>query len=144
MKITSKDCFSILQVINKMNIKKELIETILEIAKVETKVKKIQDTLLGIAEKEGKDIKEVVQANIELSEKYDNLGREIQAKGFELIFLFIENLPKAEKEVYTTLSKIYGVTVKEVEAWEGDKLIEAIKEIATNQAFQRFFSSLMK
>lgn len=144
MKITSKDCFSILQVINKMNIKKELIETILEIAKVETKVKKIQDTLLGIAEKEGKDIKEVVQENIELSEKYDNLGREIQAKGFELIFLFIENLPKAEKEVYTTLSKIYGVTVKEVEAWEGDKLIEAIKEIATNQAFQRFFSSLMK
>lgn len=144
MKITSKDCFSILQVINKMNIKKELIETILDIAKVETKVKKIQDTLLGIAEKEGKDIKEVVQANIELSEKYDNLGREIQAKGFELIFLFIENLPKAEKEVYTTLSKIYGVTVKEVEAWEGDKLIEAIKEIATNQAFQRFFSTLMK
>lgn len=144
MVIKSSDCFEILRVINKMEIKKELINTIMEIIKVQTKAEKIQARLLNMAEAEGKEIREVVEENITIAEQFDDLNGEVQAKGLEMIFIIVENIPKAEQEVYKLLAKLNDCTVKDVKEWEGEKLIEAIKEIIFNEGFQRFFSSLMK
>lgn len=144
MIITSSDCFEILRVINKMEIKKDLIKSIIEIVKVKTKADKVQGKLLAIAEKEEKEIRQVVEQNIVLAENFENLDSEMKENMLEIIFTIIENIPKAEQEVYKVLSKLNNCPIKEVKEWEADKLILAIKEIATNESFQRFFSSMTK
>lgn len=144
MIITSSDCFEILRVINKMEIKKDLIKSIIEIVKVKTKADKVQGKLLAIAEKEEKEIRQVVEENIILAENFENLDSEMKENMLVIIFTIIENIPKAEQEVYKVLSKLNNCPVKEVKEWEADKLILAIKEIVTNESFQRFFSSMTK
>lgn len=144
MIITSGDCFEILRVINKMEIRKELIKSIVEIVKVQAKVDKVQTKLLAIAEKEEKEIRQVVEENINLAEKLESFNSEMQENVLEIIFTIIENIPKAEQEVYKVLSKLNNCPIKEVKEWEADKLIIVIKEIATNESFQRFFSSMTK
>lgn len=144
MIITSSDCFEILRVINKMEIKKDLIKSIIEIVKVQAKVDKVQGKLLAIAQKEEKELRQVVEENIDLAEKFENLDSEMKENMIEIVFTIVENIPKAEQEVYKVLSKLNNCPIKEVKEWEADKLILAIKEIATSESFQRFFSSMTK
>lgn len=144
MVIKSSDCFEILRVINKMEVKKELINTIMDIIKLQTKIEKVQNKLLSISKTEEKEIKQVVEENIILAEQLEELSGEEQAKGLGIIFTIVENIPKAEQEVYKLIAKLNDCTIKEVKEWECEKLIENIKEIVFNEGFQRFFSSLMK
>lgn len=144
MILKSSDCFEILRVINKMEVKKDIIDSIIKITGLTKRLEKVQAKMLGLAATEEKTNKEICEENPDLVIEFDNLEEQIQGMGMEIIFTIVENIPKAEQEVYKVLAKIYETTVKEVKEWEADKLITSIKDIIGNESFKRFFTSIMK
>lgn len=145
MKILTSDCFELIRIINKMGIKKDLVKLIKELIKVSTKVTKLQTNLLSIAEKKYKgDIEKAVTNNLELAETFDNAQAEQSGLAVEGVFLVVESIPNAENEVKRIISKLYNVTLEEVENYEADELIEKVQGIIASESFQRFFSSIAK
>lgn len=144
MILKSSDCFEILRVINKMEVKKDIIDSIIKITGLTKRLEKVQAKMLGLAATEEKTNKEICEENPDLVIEFDNLEEQIQGMGMEIIFTIVENIPRAEQEVYKVLAKIYETTVKEVKDWEADKLITSIKDIIGNESFKRFFTSIMK
>lgn len=59
----------------------------------------------------------------------------------------IEGLPKAEKEIYSLLASVSGVSVKEVKELEIDEFLEMVVEFIKKEEFKSFFkvaSTLIK
>ena len=144
MILKSSDCFEVLRVINKMEAKKDIIDTIIKITNASKKLDVVQGKLINSAKTEEKTHKEICEENPKLVIEIDNLEGKIQGLGMEIVFTIIENIPKAEQEVYKVLAKMHETTVKEVKEWEADKLITSIKDIIGNESFKRFFTSIMK
>lgn len=150
MKITSKQAFSLLRIIEKMELKKDLIEAMNEQMKLEKKLNEAQKELRELAEEKGikditeEEVKVLFEEDKELKIRFAEIQQEQQVKGLELLFLILEKLPHAEKEVYTFLSKVYDIPVKELEELEFDEVATMIKNVVGSESFQRFFTLILK
>lgn len=144
MELKSVDCFEMLRIINKMDVKKDIIDILVKITGLNKKLEKVQRGLLEIAEKENKTTKEVCSENVEMVLEFDKLEGQIQGLGMEIVFVIIENIPYAEAEVYKLLARMNNITVKDVKEWDAEKLINEVKEIIANESFKRFFTSIMR
>lgn len=144
MELKSVDCFEMLRIINKMDVKKDIIDILVKITGLNKKLEKVQRGLLEIAEKENKTTKEVCSENVEMVLEFDKLEGQIQGLGMEIVFVIIENIPYAETEVYKLLARMNNITVKDVKEWDAEKLINEVKEIIANESFKRFFTSIMR
>lgn len=143
--VKTAECFEILRIINKMQIKKDLIELFQRLMKIGAKVGKYERELLELAEKKYKnDRRKAVANNIELAEKYDNATMEQNSLGLEALLLVGENIPNAESEVKRLIAKVHNISMEEVEEFEAFELIEKVKDIIMCQSFARFFSSISK
>lgn len=141
--VKTAECFEILRIINKMNIKKDLIELFQRLMKVGAKVGKYERELIVLAEKKYKnDRRKAVENNIELAEKYDGASMEQNSLGLEALLLVGEHIPNAENEVKQLIAKVHNISIEEVEEFEAFELIEKVKDIIMCQSFTRFFSSL--
>lgn len=145
MKILTSDCFEIMRIITKMGIKKDLINFIKALFKVNNNVEKIQTILIKIAnEKFDGDIEKAVSENIELAEKHEKAIEEQSGLAMEGVFLIVEHMPHAETDIKKIIARLNGVTLKEVEKYEADELINKIMEIVKSESLMRFFSSMTK
>lgn len=144
MELKSVDCFEMLRIINKMDVKKDIIDILVKITGLNKKLEKVQRGLLEIAEKENKTTKEVCSENVEMVLEFDKLEGQIQGLGMEIVFVIIENIPYAETEVYKLLARMNNIAVKDVKEWDAEKLINEVKEIIANESFKRFFTSIMR
>lgn len=147
MKITTQQCISILKFINAMGIKKDLIDGIKKILGL----KNDSDLLTrSIAEKLGdkaKDINEVAKFlidNPKIREEKNRLEEEQQGCLFEIVYLIIEGIPRAEDLFYKTIADIKGLDVEVVKSTDGAETVDFIKEIINSETFMGFFKFGMK
>ncbi|RKI45765.1 hypothetical protein D7V67_15475 [Clostridium paraputrificum] len=147
MKITTQQCISILKLINAMGIKKDLIDGIKKILGL----KNDSDLLtISIAEKLGdkaEDINEVARFlidNPKIREEKNRLEEEQQGCLFEIVYLIIEGIPRAEDLFYKTIADIKGLDVEVVKGTDGAETVEIIKEIINSETFMGFFKLTMK
>ena len=147
MKITTQQCISILNFINAMVIKKDLIDGIKKILGL----KNDSDLLTrSIAEKLGdkaKDINEVAKFlidNPKIREEKNRLEEEQQGCLFEIVYLIIEGIPRAEDLFYKTIADIKGLDVEVVKSTDGAETVDFIKEIINSETFMGFFKLTMK
>lgn len=147
MKITTQQCISILKFINAMGIKIELINGIKKILGLKNE----SDLLtISIAEKLGdkaKDINEIAKFlidNPKIREEKNRLEEEQQGCLFEIVYLIIEGIPRAEDLFYKTIADIKGVDIEAVKGADGAETVEFIKEIIQSETFMGFFKLTMK
>lgn len=147
MKISTQQCISILKFINAMGIKKDLIDGIKKILGLKNE----SDLLTrSIAEKLGdkeKDINEVARFlidNPKIREEKNRLEEEQQGCLFEIVYLIIEGIPRAEDLFYKTIADIKGTDVEVVKGTDGAETVEIIKEIINSETFMGFFKLTMK
>lgn len=144
MILNTNDCFELIKIISKMGIKRDLIDIIKKVIVANSKLQNTQRKLLEIAEKKYKgDNKKAVENNVELGELYYNLEAELNSYLVEVVFLVVEGMPRAEKEVKGIVAKVNNITIEEVESMEADVFLTKVKEIVSNETFQRFFSSTL-
>jgi hypothetical protein len=147
MKITTQQCISILKFINAMGIKKDLIDCIKKIFGL-----KNESNLLtrSIAEKLGDkkdDINEVAKflvENEDIRVQRNRLEEEQQGCLFEIVYLIIEGIPRADDLFYKTIADIKGLDIEVVKDTDGAETVEIIKEIINSETFMGFFKLTMK
>ena len=130
-----------------MVIKKDLIDGIKKILWL----KNDSDLLTrSIAEKLGdkaKDINEVAKFlidNPKIREEKNRLEEEQQGCLFEIVYLIIEGIPRAEDLFYKTIADIKGLDVEVVKSTDGAETVDFIKEIINSETFMGFFKLTMK
>lgn len=130
-----------------MGIKKDLIDGIKKILGL----KNDSDLLTrSIAEKLGdkaKDINEVAKFlidNPKIREEKNRLEEEQQGCLFEIVYLIIEGIPRAEDLFYKTIADIKGLDVEVVKSTDGAETVDFIKEIINSETFMGFFKLTMK
>ena len=67
-----------------------------------------------------------------------------QTMQIDLLMLFIENIGSAEKEIYKLLADLNGITSKEIENMDLDKLIDIIKELFEQKSLGSLFTTALK
>lgn len=147
MKITTQQCISILKFINAMGIKKDLIDGIKKILGLKNE----SDLLTrSIAEKLG-DKKDDINAvakflmeNEDIRVQRNRLSEEQQGCLFEIVYLIIEGIPRAEDLFYKTIADIKGLDVEVVKSTDGAETVDFIKEIINSETFMGFFKLTMK
>ena len=149
--ISTKEGFMLINVIRKMNIKDKLIACIGELltnqkekekAFLELRVKIIEkyNNYNDMTDKEKEDASnDILSKNTELAKKIGDLVEEENKIGVEILFLVIENIPNAEKDVYKTLGAIYSLNDEEVKGQPLDVTMEQIKGIIKSKTFNTFF-----
>lgn len=147
MKITTQQCISILKFINAMGIKKDLIDGIKKILGLKNE----SDLLtISIAEKLGdkaEDINEVAKFlidNPKIREEKNRFEEEQQGCLFEIVYLIIEGIPRAEDLFYKTIADIKGLDIETVKGADGAETVDFIKEIINSETFMGFFKLTMK
>ena len=130
-----------------MGIKKDLIDGIKKILGL----KNDSDLLTrSIAEKLGDkkdDINEVAKflmENEDIRVQRNKLSEEQQGCLFEIVYLIIEGIPRAEDLFYKTIADIKGVDIENVKGADGAETVETIKEIINSETFMGFFKLTMK
>lgn len=130
-----------------MGIKKDLIDGIKKILGL----KNNSDLLTrSIAEKLGDkkdDINEVAKflmENEDIRVQRNRLSEEQQGCLFEIVYLIIEGIPRAEDLFYKTIADIKGTDVEVVKGTDGAETVEIIKEIINSETFMGFFKLTMK
>lgn len=147
MQINTQQCISILKFINKMEIKKELIEGIKRMVRLNNESEIINQTIIDKLGENRKDIKEVAKFLIEnedIRNKKDDIEGEKQEILFNIVFLIIEGIPKAEDIFYKTIADIKGTDVNTVKGLDGAETVGFLKEIINSETFKGFFSLTMK
>lgn len=130
-----------------MGIKKDLIDGIKKILGL----KNDSDLLTrSIAEKLGDkkdDINEVAKflmENEDIRVQRNKLSEEQQGCLFEIVYLIIEGIPRAEDLFYKTIADIKGLDVEVVKGADGAETVDFIKEIINSETFMGFFKLTMK
>lgn len=146
-KISTKQAFSLLSLINKM----ELRNKIVDMAKDSTQVENRKQTVLAKLYKSVEDEEitneltmKLFSDNVELYEEYKALESTQNEVGMMLIFDILEALPKAEKEFYKASASIFNKTVKEIEDGDIVEVIKDIMDIFKSESFLGFFKSMVK
>lgn len=91
------------------------------------------------------DIKDELKEMYRLvKENPDNLEQLDEEKGIDFLFLLIEKLPNAEREVMNFLSVFLDMTVEEVQEMELDETVQTIYGVFTDPNFKVFFQRAVK
>lgn len=146
-KITTKQAFSLLNLINKMNLRKKLIDMIKGNTRLENKKQNILSKLYKDIENEeitNELTIKLFSENVEIYEEYKVLEEEQQEIGMCFIFDIAESLPNAEKEFYKTAATIFDKSAKEIEEMDVVEVIKDIIDIFKSESFLGFFKSMNK
>lgn len=146
MILTTQNCISIMKVITSMGIKRELINLIKQSGVIENKK---QEMFKAIKAKLGEEFSEekvigYLSKDKKLNEKYNTINEEFTTISFEMLFLIVEGIPKAENEFYKAIAEIKGTDINTEKGVDGADNVEFIKEILASETFKRFFTLLMK
>lgn len=139
MRLNTMQCVALIKLINKMELKKDLLDLINKTIKLHTKTEQIQKTMLRMCEEQGKEIKQIVAENEGLAIELDNTTMEIQSITIEGVFTIVEAIPRAENEVYKVVADIKDMNIKDVKEAEGSLLVDFFMDVAKSETFKRFF-----
>lgn len=109
-----EDVFTISKIIKKMNIREEI-------------KKCIKDTKLPNSDDENK-------------EDHEDFAESL---GIDVALLFIENIPSAEKEVYSLFSNLTEKKIEDVKKMKATEVFEIVKSWFTNEDMKQVFSTAL-
>lgn len=146
--ITTKQAISLLRLINKMEIKEILVDSIGELAKLEREKKKTLKELYKFLP-EGEEItnattEKLFIENKEIAEKYAEVISKGERVGLDLILEIMVSVPNAEKDFYKTVSEIGNVSIMDAEEMPLQDSIEILIDVFKSESFVGFFKSTMK
>lgn len=110
--LQTKDLFKVLAIVRKTGVLSQLKETILKGNKIEA----------GLSDAE--------------------IARRQEDLGFNIVILIVENLDKAEDEIYELLANLSGKTSLEIQEQDPMETLEVLKEIMDNGAVKTFLAKM--
>lgn len=149
IKILGKDAFKIIRLINKFGLKEELKDIIKlgQLSEKKNRAKNLKIIEL-LKEQELENNTENVKKLMEENEEVINLISTKEEVDYEMmergLFLILDGLGNAEKEIFEVLSSIYDKPVKDIKETELNDLVKMIKNVIMSPSLKGVFTSMFK
>ena len=147
LNLKGKHIFSLVKLINKMNIKKD----VKEFFKIATKNANKKNTAslklklaLGELEANEENVNKVFEENEELKEEFAFIQESQRELMFDIAFFIMEKTGEGEQDIFKLLADMYSVPVQEIADLGFNEMLEAIMEIIRNEEIQKGFLSIFK
>ena len=147
LNLKGKHIFSLIKLINKMNIKKEIKEFFKRATKNDRKKNNLTIKLklaLGDMENTKANVNKVFQENEELAKGFEQVQEEKRDLMLDIAFFVIEKAGEGEQEIFKLLADMYSMPVQEYEELSFNEMLEAIMKIIKNEEIQQGFLSIFK
>ena len=147
LKLKGIHLFSLIRLVNKLNVKKEIGEFLKQYtsnaAKKQVAVTKLK-IALGDKENNEENVAEVFEKYPEIKEAFAEYREGNQSFILDITFFIMEKISLGEKDIVKLLADMYVVTAEEIENLSFNEMIEAIKNVIMNEEIQKGFLSLFK
>ena len=145
LNLKGKHIFSLVKLINKMNIKKD----VKEFFKIATKNANKKNTAslklaLGELEANEENVNKVFEENEELKEEFASVQELQRELMFDIAFFIMEKAGEGEQDIFKLLADMYSVPLQEISELGFNEMLEAIMEIIRNEEIQKGFLSIFK
>lgn len=147
LNLKGKHIFSLIKLINKMNIKKEIKEFFKVSTRNSTKKNNVTLKLrlaLGEMENNSENVSKIFEENEELKEEFATIQEAQRELMFDIAFFVMEKAGEGEEEIFKLLADIYSMPVQEFEELGFNEMLKAIVNVIKNEEIQKGFLSIFK
>lgn len=147
LNLKGKHIFSLIKLINKMNIKKEIKEFFKRATKNDRKKNNLTIKLklaLGDMENNPVNVNKVFRENEDLAQCFEEVQEEKKDLMLDIAFFVMEKAGEGEKEIFKLLADMYSMPVQEFEDLGFNEVLEAVMKVIKNEEMQKGFLSIFK
>ena len=147
LNLKGKHIFSLIKLINKMNIKKEIKEFFKRATKSDRKKNNLTIKLklaLGDMENTPVNVNKVFRENEDLAQCFEEVQEEKKDLMLDIAFFVMEKAGQGEQDIFKLLADMYSVSVQEIEELGFNEMLEAVMKVIKNEEIQQGFLSIFK
>ena len=147
LNLKGKHIFSLIKLINKMNIKKEIKEFFKRATKNDRRKNNLTIKLklaLGDMENTPVNVNKVFQEDEELAQCFEDVQEEKKDLMLDIAFFIMEKAGQGEQEIFKLLADMYSMPVQEIEELGFNEMLEAVMKVIKNEEIQQGFLSIFK
>ena len=147
LNLKGKHIFSLIKLINKMNIKKEIKEFFKRATKSDRKKNNLTIKLklaLGDMENTPVNVNKVFRENEDLAQCFEEVQEEKKDLMLDIAFFVMEKAGQGEQDIFKLLADMYSVPVQEIEELGFNEMLEAVMKVIKNEEIQQGFLSIFK
>ena len=147
LNLKGKHIFSLIKLINKMNIKKEIKEFFKRATKNDRRKNNLTIKLklaLGDMENTPVNVNKVFRENEELAQCFEEVQEEKKDLMLDIAFFIMEKAGQGEQEIFKLLADMYSMPVQEIEELGFNEMLEAVMKVIKNEEMQQGFLSIFK
>lgn len=147
LNLKGKHIFSLIKLINKMNIKKEIKEFFKRATKNDRRKNNLTIKLklaLGDMENTPVNVNKVFRENEDLAQCFEEVQEEKKDLMLDIAFFVMEKAGQGEQEIFKLLADMYSVPVQEIEELGFNEMLEAVMKVIKNEEIQQGFLSIFK
>ena len=147
LNLKGKHIFSLIKLINKMNIKKEIKEFFKRATKNDRRKNNLTIKLklaLGDMENTPVNVNKVFRENEDLAQCFEEVQEEKKDLMLDIAFFVMEKAGQGEQEIFKLLADMYSMPVQEFEELGFNEMLEAIMNVIKNEEIQQGFLSIFK
>ena len=147
LNLKGKHIFSLIKLINKMNIKKEIKEFFKRATKSDRRKNNLTIKLklaLGDMENTPVNVNKVFRENEDLAQCFEEVQEEKKDLMLDIAFFVMEKAGQGEQEIFKLLADMYSMPVQEIEELGFNEMLEAVMKVIKNEEIQQGFLSIFK
>ena len=147
LNLKGKHIFSLIKLINKMNIKKEIKEFFKRATKSDRKKNNLTIKLklaLGDMENTPVNVNKVFRENEDLAQCFEEVQEEKKDLMLDIAFFVMEKAGEGEQEIFKLLADMYSMPVQEFEELGFNEMLEAVMKVIKNEEIQQGFLYIFK
>ena len=147
LNLKGKHIFSLIKLINKMNIKKEIKELFKRATKNDRRKNNLTIKLklaLGDMENTPVNVNKVFRENEDLAQCFEEVQEEKKDLMLDIAFFVMEKAGQGEQEIFKLLADMYSMPVQEIEELGFNEMLEAVMKVIKNEEMQQGFLSIFK
>ena len=147
LNLKGKHIFSLIKLINKMNIKKEIKEFFKRATKNDRRKNNLTIKLklaLGDMENTPVNVNKVFRENEDLAQCFEEVQEEKKDLMLDIAFFIMEKAGQGEQDIFKLLADMYSVPVQEIEELGFNEMLEAVMKVIKNEEIQQGFLSIFK
>ena len=147
LNLKGKHIFSLIKLINKMNIKKEIKEFFKRATKNDRRKNNLTIKLklaLGDMENTPVNVNKVFRENEDLAQCFEEVQEEKKDLMLDIAFFVMEKAGQGEQDIFKLLADMYSMPVQEIEELGFNEMLEAVMKVIKNEEIQQGFLSIFK
>ena len=147
LNLKGEHSFSLIKLINKMNIKKEIKEFFKRATKNDRRKNNLTIKLklaLGDMENTPVNVNKVFRENEDLAQCFEEVQEEKKDLMLDIAFFIMEKAGQGEQEIFKLLADMYSMPVQEIEELGFNEMLEAVMKVIKNEEMQQGFLSIFK